>query len=118
MSILAFPAHEQIEDKSAVPRVQPGAQTRGGTEPSRRRGPLEQGRALEALGHAVEYLIDSRLFHLGDHNVRDEQEAAQILMRMSRAVFAECPEVESIRKRMRLWVLDRFSSTDGLAERG
>ena len=52
--------------------------------PVRRRGNAEQGRALEMLGHAVEYLADSRLFLLEEVNQRDEDEAMQILMRMSR----------------------------------
>ncbi len=72
-----------------------------------RRGSREQGRALEAIGHAVEYLVDSRLFQVGDHNRRAEQEAVQILMRLSRAVFAECPEVVSLRKRLKRWLVQR-----------
>jgi len=103
MSILAFPSVESPEPSG---------------EPIRRRGSLAQGRALETLGHAVEYLIDSRLFDAGDHNVRVEQEAVQILMRMSREVFAECPEVVSLRRRLRLWVLDRFSSQGGVEQEG
>ena len=70
----------------------------------RRRGSLEQGRALETLGHAVEYLVDSRMFQVEDSSQRDHQEAVQILMRMSRAVFAECPEVVSLRRRFRRWI--------------
>ena len=65
--------------------------------------------ALEALGHAVEYLVDSRLFDCGDHNYQNEQEAVQILMRMSRAVFAECPEVVSLKRRVGRWVSDQFA---------
>ena len=77
------------------------------SEPVYRRGSPEQGRALEMLGHAVEYLVDSRLFQTGDHVQRDEQEAVQILMRLSRAVFSECPEVVSLRKRLRRWLGER-----------
>jgi hypothetical protein len=64
------------------------------TAPTRRRGSPAQGLALESLGHAVEYLVDSRMFLLGEHNRAAESEAVQILMRMSRQVFAECPVVE------------------------
>ena len=70
----------------------------------RRRASLAQGRALEKLGHAVEYLVDSRMFHPGAVNQRDEQEAVQILMRASRAVFAECAEVISMKQRVREWM--------------
>ena len=86
--------------------------------PVRRRGTLEQGRALESLGHAVEYLIDSSLFAAGVYNQRDEQEAVQILMRSSRAVFAECAEVVSMRRRMRVWVSERLSRRDASAIHG
>ena len=84
----------------------------------RRRGTLEQGRALEALGHAVEYLVDSQLFRVGEGNPRDDHEAVQILMLMSRAVFAECPEVVSLRRRMRRWFVSRFTGVDEVPERG
>ena len=79
--------------------------------PVRRRGNAEQGRALEMLGHAVEYLADSRLFLLEEVNQRDEDEAMQILMRMSRAVFSECPEVVPMGARIGLWMSDFISRT-------
>ena len=74
-----------------------------------RRGTAEQGRALEVLGHAIEYLVDSRLFVLDQAAVRSDDEAVQIMMRMSRAVFAECPEVVSLRRRLRMWIVDRLA---------
>jgi hypothetical protein len=60
----------------------------------RRRGSAAQGRALESLGHAVEYLVDSRMFLLDGNNLAAEGEAVQILMQLSRQVFAECPVVK------------------------
>lgn len=69
----------------------------------RRRGSAEQGRALERLGHAVEYLVDSGMFLRDERNQRDEDAAIQILMRLSRAVFAGCPEVVPVRKRLGNW---------------
>lgn len=70
----------------------------------RRRANLKQGFALEALGHAVEYLVDSRLFNQNDADAHSDQEAIQVLMRMSRAVFAECDEVLPLRRRMGRWI--------------
>ena len=113
MSIITFPAQEQSEAKSAFlspPHVLTAA--------SGRRGTQDQGRALEALGHAVEYLIDTRMFDFGENNIRDEQEAVQILMRMSRTVFAECLEVVSTRRRMRRWVVERFRSRSCVSQEG
>jgi hypothetical protein len=119
MSIIAFPGPGHAEPHSN-PSFDPAnvpAPCRS-RQPTRRRGTLEQGRALEALGHAVEYLVDSRLFHAGELNPVDEHEAVQILMRLSRAVFAECPEVVSLRRRMRQWVAQRFAGDAGVAQRG
>ncbi len=65
----------------------------------RRRPTLEQGRALEMLGHAVEYLVDSGLYR-GGQELSDEL-AVQTLMRLSREVFAECAEVVPFRRRVR-----------------
>ena len=69
----------------------------------RRRGSLEQGRALEMLGHAVEYLMDSRLFHRAEKESEANREAVQVLMGLSRAVFLECAEVVPVRRRLAAW---------------
>jgi hypothetical protein len=122
MSMIAFPGQSSLESNVPATFPTPVAARQELPRPAgrtiRRRGSLEQGRALETLGHAVEYLVDSRLFDSGDHNQHDEQEAVQILMRMSRAVFAECPEVVSLRGRLSRWVADRFAGENGLRQRG
>jgi hypothetical protein len=69
----------------------------------RRRGTKQQGRALEALGHAVEYMMDSRLL-LAASNPRADAEAVRLLTQASRAVFAECPEILPRRERLIRWV--------------
>jgi hypothetical protein len=69
----------------------------------RRRGSLAQGRALESLGHAVEYLMDSDLFQRSSAASTDNQAAIQILKGLSRAVFLECPEVVPLRRRLGRW---------------
>lgn len=75
----------------------------------RRRGNREQGRALEAIGHSIEYLVDSRMFLTRCPPRAAEAEAIQILMRASRAVFAECEVVVPMRGRIRHWVEERLS---------
>ncbi len=69
---------------------------------SRRRASFDQGRALETLGHAVEYLVDSGLFVTEENGqaAKARQEAIQILMQMSRLVFSECREVVSLWERL------------------
>lgn len=96
-------------DPALIAAASPLARPRGAGSLIRRRGSLAQGRALEGLGHAVEYLVDSRLFHTGEHNQRDENEAIQTLMRLSRAVFSECPEVVPLSQRVRGWVSERIA---------
>jgi hypothetical protein len=53
----------------------------------------QAGRALEILGHAIEYLADEFVFSGRTFSASDEQiEAVQILMACNREVYFECPE--------------------------
>ncbi len=67
---------------------------------TRRRLGREQGQAIERLGHAVEYLIDSRMFLTQVPYTIAEEEAVQILMALNRLVFESCPEVPTMRQRI------------------
>ncbi len=70
----------------------------------RRRPDRVQGLALERLGHAIEYLVDARMFS-GDELTRAaDAEAVQILSGLSRAVFAECAEIVPVRTKLRNWL--------------
>ncbi len=84
---------------SEIPRISAVVPASGSALPRSAR------RALEVLGHAVEYLVDSRMFMLGEHNRAAETEAVQILMRQSRTVFAECREVVPLRVRLSRFAL-------------
>ena len=75
----------------------------------RRRGSSEQGRALETLGHAVEYLVDSRMRFNDPQAAAGEKDAIELLMRLNRAVFSECPEVVPFSRRIRQWFAMRLS---------
>lgn len=68
----------------------------------RRRPNPQQGRALEVLGHAIEYLIDN-----GGTLSRADMEACSMLNLASRTVFMECAEVKSLHERMFGWLLRR-----------
>jgi hypothetical protein len=82
------------------------ARARRSTSNAPRRQPtVEQGRALEKLGHAIEYLIDSRLYAPSSLPVGDNEKASQILMRLSREVFAECPEIVPAGRRLKHWLV-------------
>ncbi len=70
----------------------------------RRRPSRLQGRSLEVLGHAVEYLVDSRMFVVDAAKAKTEREAVQILMRLSRMVFLECEQTPTVWDKMtRFW---------------
>jgi hypothetical protein len=70
----------------------------------RRRPNQQQGRALEKLGHAVEYLVDSRMALIYEPSTRADAEALDILMRLSRCVFSECEEIIPVGRRLKAWM--------------
>lgn len=63
--------------------------------PSRRYGTPEQGRALELLGHAIEYLIDSYVLYevIPGPHAQADLDAIRLLMWASLEIFSECKEV-------------------------
>jgi hypothetical protein len=68
----------------------------------RRRISPEAGRALEILGHAIEYLSDEYAHHGGGFTANDGQvEAVQLLMAVNRQIYLECPEAPSLSTRLR-----------------
>ena len=76
--------------------------------PTRRRPTLTQGQALETLSHAIEYLVDSRLYETWDSPA--DAEAVHTLMACSRAVFADCEEVMSWQQRLQRTLMRRLYS--------
>jgi hypothetical protein len=68
----------------------------------RRRISPEAGRALEILGHAIEYLGDEFADPAGSLNSLNAQmEAVQLLMEINRQIYFQCPEVPSMGTRWR-----------------
>jgi len=57
---------------------------------------MSQGQALEMIGHAIEYVYDSRVYRNNGQLSDSEMQAVQILMRLSREVFQECKEVTPV----------------------
>ncbi len=64
----------------------------------RRRPTQAQGRALEALGHAIEYLVDSRAFAGEDQ----DRAAVDILRKLNRVVFFSFAAVIPVRQQLKL----------------
>jgi len=62
----------------------------------------EAGRALEILGHAIEYLADEYVHAGKPVSASDpEVEAIQLLMELNRRIYFECPEVPTFAERVR-----------------
>lgn len=62
----------------------------------------EAGRALEILGHAIEYLADEFVHAGGELSGQDGQvEAMQLLMAVNRKIYFACPEMPTVGERFR-----------------
>ncbi len=84
----------------SIPAYQPAVSTARAC--SRRRISPQAGRALEMLGHAIEYLTDEFVHQDGAFSARNEQlEAVQMLMALNRQVYFECPEAPTFGERCR-----------------
>ena len=70
----------------------------------RRRPTREQGQALEILGHALEYLVDSRMYLSKERKTKADGDAIHLLSSCSREVFATCAEVVPFRQRVKTWI--------------
>ena len=66
----------------------------------RRRPSTEQGRGLEKLGHAIEYLTDMNA-HPGTPESASRFEAYQILSTASMTIFEQCAPVVSFSEKLR-----------------
>jgi hypothetical protein len=66
----------------------------------RRRIDPGAGRALEVLGHAIDYLTDEYINSGGQFRVGDtELEAIDLLINANRAIYFDCPAVPTFRQR-------------------
>jgi hypothetical protein len=65
------------------------------------------GRTLLMLGHAAEYLANSRRYSAEKVDHAGNIEAIHLLMEMSRSVFEEFAERRSLPRRMEDWVIER-----------
>ncbi|MDW5265050.1 MULTISPECIES: hypothetical protein [Acidobacteriaceae] len=74
----------------------------------RRRPTQVQGQALEKLGRAIEYLMDSRMALIDEPSTKADAEALEVLMRLSRCVFSECKEIVPVRRRLKAWALAKL----------
>lgn len=64
------------------------------------------GATLRILGHAAEYLVETRI--LMTSNGQADAEAIHLLMRLSREIFDEYANGVAVRGRFHDWVIDRI----------
>lgn len=65
----------------------------------------QAGRALEILGHAIEYLTDEFVEQGCSLSTdKGQLDAVQLLMTLNRQVYFECPEVPSLAERLRAFL--------------
>ena len=63
------------------------------------------GRALEMLGHAIEYLADEYVYRGKTFCADDpEVQAVQLLMALNREIYLECPIVPTFLERVRAFL--------------
>ena len=84
----------------SIPASTPTAPTVRVRSNRRRRITPQAGRALEILGHSIEYLTDEFVYRGGSFSASNSQlEAVQLLMALNRQIYFECPEVPALSKR-------------------
>ncbi|MGO8932398.1 MAG: hypothetical protein ACLQDA_01690 [Terracidiphilus sp.] len=78
----------------------------------RRRISPEAGRALEILGHAIEYLTDEFVHAGGSLSAHNAQvKAVQLLIGVNRQIYFACPEVPNLGERWRALLHREAAST-------
>ena len=80
----------------AAPSLKPGTEIRRRIDP-------QSGRALEILGHAIDYLTDELVHGGGALSGSNPQlEAVRLLMALNRQVYFGCPPVPTFGQRCRV----------------
>jgi hypothetical protein len=70
--------------------------------PVRRRITPQAGRALEILGHAIEYLTDEFVHQSTELSPGNGQlQAVQLLMAVNRQIYFACPQIPTMGERLR-----------------
>ena len=108
---LPFLVPPMFEQETMLPL--PSGAKRKASAMVRRRANMQQGKGLEILGHAIEYLVDSRMFLVGDGRMLVEADAVRVLSRCSRELFLSCAVVEPLGARLRTWASGHWRA-DGI----
>jgi hypothetical protein len=108
---------DSADERSALPLSLSLAESRYGHSDLtiHRRSTSHHGNTLRTLGHAAEYLVDSRLFSLEIGETAGDREAVRILMRLSREIFDEYAVIASQSHPIADWVMEKAVCVYGAA---
>jgi hypothetical protein len=112
MSTVPFPGafRPELVDRSAssVPTLSPGNPASKNADLTIHRiTRTHHGRTLLTLGHAAEYLANSRRYSIQAFDNKSDDEAIHILMGLSRDVFEDFAQHPSVTRRFWNWVVEQ-----------
>ena len=112
MSTVPFPGVFRPElvngSASSVPTLSPGNPAPKNADLTIHRiTRTHHGRTLLTLGHAAEYLANSRRYSIQAFDNKSDDEAIHILMGLSRGVFEDFAQHPSLTRRFWNWVVER-----------
>ena len=113
MATAIFPGPSRpVPVPARKPRVYPSlsqgrAASREGDLTIHRITKTHHGRTLLTLGHAAEYLADSRRYSTEKVDHASNIEAIHILMEASRSVFDDFAKPSTLSRRIEQWLMDR-----------
>jgi hypothetical protein len=112
MSTVPFPGvfRPELADRNAssVPTLSPGNPLPKNADLTIHRiSRTHHGRTLLTLGHAAEYLANSRRYSIQAFDNKSDDEAIHILMGLSRNVFDEFAQPAGLTRRLWNWVVER-----------
>ncbi len=91
-----FPVIEEKAHVAAIAREQSNR---------RRRITPEAGRAIEKLGHAIDYLVDEYIHEGGTFTRNDAPlQAVEMLMAINRKIYFACSPMPTLGERWHVWL--------------
>jgi hypothetical protein len=112
MSTVAFPGVFQTEygkrSAKSIPSLSLGnPELKSADLTIHRITETHHGRTLLALGHAAEYLANSRRYSIGADGDEAHEEAIHLLMTASRSVFEDFAQHSALSRRVGDWAIER-----------
>jgi hypothetical protein len=112
MSTVAFPRvfrpEPVMRNASSIPTLSPGASPSEAADLTIHRiSQTHHGRTLLTLGHAAEYLANSLRYSIEGFDNKADDEAIHILLELSRSVFEDFAQPETLSRQVWNWVVDR-----------